>query len=79
MPYAVRSFRCVDCGIPVIKRANKHAEIRCVPHAIAFHQESVRQLVAHSGPVYERWLLANLVGAGRSADFSDRALMALGR
>ncbi|HEV2371393.1 MAG TPA: hypothetical protein VGS19_04410 [Streptosporangiaceae bacterium] len=49
----------------MIKRANKHAEIRCVPHAIAYHQEAVRQLARHSGPVWDRWRVANLVAAQR--------------
>lgn len=78
MPYSQRSFTCPDCGTPVLRRRAKGSVVRCPPCAIEYSAESARQLHAHSGPLYDKWLLGNLIGAGRSRDFSDQRLLARG-
>lgn len=53
--------------------------MRCPPCAIEYSAETARQLHAHSGPLYEKWLAANLHGARNAVDFTERRLLALGR
>ena len=78
MPYAQRPFTCVDCGDPVIRRKAKGSQVRCTGCAIEYAAEAARQLHAHEGPIFERWLLGNAAGAGRSIAYSEFMLLGQG-
>lgn len=67
MAYAVRRFVCPDCSKPVDKRRPAGAVVRCGPCAVAYSAEEQRQLAAHEGPHYERWLWAYQTAIRRMA------------
>jgi hypothetical protein len=58
MPYKMRQFRCADCGKPVSRRRPAGAVVRCPLCAIAYSAEEQRQLAAHAGPHWDRYVWA---------------------
>lgn len=70
--YKLRTFTCAGCGEPVERRAAAGAEVRCPPCAVELSAENARQLHAHEGPMYERWVWANALAARRIAGTADR-------
>lgn len=75
MPYSPKPFTCIDCGEPVIRRRAKGSQVRCQVCAIEYSAETQRQLHAREGPIFEKWLLANAAGAGRSIEYSEFMLL----
>lgn len=63
--YALRAFTCQWCGAEVVDNRKRRRKRQCVACAIGRQGESVRQLMAHSGPFYDRWRFANLAAAQR--------------
>lgn len=75
MPYSPKPFTCVDCGEPTVRRRANGAQVRCPLCAIAYSAEVIRQLHARSGPIFDKWLLANAAGAARSIAYSEFMLL----
>lgn len=65
--YKLRTFDCHTCGEPVKRRAPEGTVAYCVPCGILRSAENARQLHAHSGPLYERWLSAHILATHRHA------------
>lgn len=56
MPYALRTFECLDCNAKVQRRLPSGSQARCHPCAVEFSAEVQRQLHAHQGPYWDKWV-----------------------
>lgn len=63
------ALQCEDCGEVVIRRwQNARARV-CFTCGLRRHLDQVRDMHAHSGPYYERWLAAT--GRGSTTETKD--------
>lgn len=67
MPYALRTFTCIDCGGQTRRRRPDGTQQRCHPCAVAFAAEVNRQMHAKQGPMYIRWVWSQATRYNRIA------------
>lgn len=77
--YALRPFCCRHCGAVVVDNKKRRRKLQCLECAIGRQGDSVRQLIAHQGPYYDRWLAATVAGLQRLATSPAPGECPLGR